>query len=579
LLWRVVEEAPREKKMPKLTLLVFCLLFASVNGTHFRFSTFGVKETSCVGDGSQGGANPKLQFFGYDDVAVVSGSALAFQYEPVSLKAFVTTSEGVPITLYGENFGKKVGGGFYSNTAAGASFGQAPGGGFYDNTVSGASLGDEQGEDCPFCETSLVSSLPPTKGRNIIILTVKNDGTEDAFGVAIAMYEASHGIAFDGGSEIGLRQVDVPAGAEVRVAFEHEFESRSRKGLNFAIKSVVKGGNSNTCDDHSQLNAEVLLSGSNTSYSLPCSNGGEEPIHVVTSMRCRRPGADEFGECPSSTSGGGGVGEVVQLEEVPSSELFGIAGLYLRSGGGGGGEVVQPAEGRGSLPKGQRRSAHPNALAANGDGNLTIPAGEEVYAKITASGLGPEGMEVMLVAQEVESGEIQHAILKLVPTTVPAVLNFPAQCCIKSVRTRVLLETQLASALEAYESGEVRKAVKLLRKFIEKATLLECELSSAEQDCLEQTLLMATDAARIMAEEELATAQARAELSEQGQRREVPSTELFGIAGNFLISRGDGFRAAGIFEAALLKWNTDRRCCSKGVETQETHTTCGCTHL
>ncbi len=60
--------------------------------------------------------------------------------------------------------------------------------------------------------------------------------------------------------------------------------------------------------------------------------------------------------------------------------------------------------------------------------------------------------------------------MSLVPSSVEGILNSPDLCCIKDLRTRLALETILAEALDAYQSGDCRTFFKMLKLFMQKVS-------------------------------------------------------------------------------------------------------------
>lgn len=124
--------------------------------------------------------------------------------------------------------------------------------------------------------------------------------------------------------------------------------------------------------------------------------------------------------------------------------------------------------------------------------------------------------------------QVNHVLVRVVRSRVEDLLNRPHLCCIRSVRMRVLLETVLAEALQAYLEEDCAKVMKLLRFFVQKAQLLMCDLDAAEKACLVKALRVAVDVARMVA-------------IENGATREM-------------IREGDFFRLHGLHQAAILEY-------------------------
>jgi len=121
-----------------------------------------------------------------------------------------------------------------------------------------------------------------------------------------------------------------------------------------------------------------------------------------------------------------------------------------------------------------------------------------------------------------------HAMITIIAGTVAELLNKPHLCCIESIKIRVLLETIIADALEAYENGDCKLAIKLLRMFVQKAKLLECDLTDEEIKCLQKAVHALVDAAFMIVRE-----------------NDCPEAAA-------AIKEAAFFRRAGLYEAALL---------------------------
>eukprot|EP00961_Rhodomonas_salina_P293200 3933558-Rhodomonas_salina.1 len=120
-----------------------------------------------------------------------------------------------------------------------------------------------------------------------------------------------------------------------------------------------------------------------------------------------------------------------------------------------------------------------------------------------------------------------NAATLIIPVDIVSVmLNRPILCCVLDVRVRVHLERILVAALEAYEDGELARAVKLLRLFIQRVQDLECELDP----CMERAVGHVMEIIRYLA----------------------TSNTVEGMEG--MITSGDELRADGLLEAASVTY-------------------------
>lgn len=403
------------------------------------------------------------------------------------------------------------------------------------------------------------------KGRGSIITNedlsidcrVTNGGAEDQRGVEVALVSRPWGLNFhtgplgvclngtcaarsvSGAGIIGITTVDIPAGSEVLVQFSHSFDSTAFTGLEVRVNRGSIGGGTGSgmgtvqiaegagdgvgggegseampfeladssselvssfvgdsptdvgCVDKAGSNLDIVHAFENASYRLPMVNDGDQPALVRPVFRCRGLNDADFGTCTNV------------LVFMPALD----------------------------------------------NGTVWIPARGEVYAEIRAFELGEESVEVAFFGQNVETGEVEQAVLELVGSSVESLLNRAHLCCIKSVRLRVLLEAVLVSILVLYEQGELYKAAMLARQFIRKVKAVLCDaLSSEEQGCLERALIPVLDAARMMtaaalgADEDLAST-AGATQVEPGKARALGA-----------LHEGDDLRRQGLYEEAVLKY-------------------------
>mmetsp|Transcript_40343 Transcript_40343/g.95866 ORF Transcript_40343/g.95866 Transcript_40343/m.95866 type:complete len:603 (-) Transcript_40343:366-2174(-) len=349
-----------------------------------------------------------------------------------------------------------------------------------------------------------------------IDLTFGNSGASAASAVEFTVSKNDWGVTFGGWQEIFRGSIDlsVGPGATNSYSLSHVFASRAHTCVEVKIGEVGDGGNSNLADDRGQINLEVVHVGNEATFGVPIANKGDEDIVVQNvEPKCvamKRGSSDHIGA----------YNFVVEIE-----------GISRRSG-----EIVQ-CPGTVTL----------NVPGLRDDGTLVLPAGAETVALLSvAFDPAEEGqmLRVVVEAQDQATGERNHVLVSFSQTSVPELLNLPHLCCIESIKTRVLLETMLAEALEAYEDGAYDKAVKLLRLFIQKAILLECDLSPAEKACLERAMAIVTDAARLALEALRSQLQA---LLDAGQ---APSEGSFcgGVAGiqcRDALTCADGYTLSG----------------------------------
>lgn len=311
-----------------------------------------------------------------------------------------------------------------------------------------------------------------------IAVTVFNEGAVPTGAFVVELAFSDWGVTYMGWQSIGVLPYGAapiaPAATETQT-FSHVFANRAHTCLQARISNTAPGENAETTNDRTQLNWEVVHADGDYSMQVPFGNAADEAI-VVDNVS---------------------VGCLVDGSLAP---CFGL-----------------DADGNPAADEPTLVGA-PSALGAN----------EEVVATVNMTGIAPGGMVV--VVQASLNGEVNNVMISVVATTVSALLNEPHLCCIASIKTRVLLETMLADALTAYEDGECRKAIKLLRLAVQKTILLECDLSDAEIACAEKAILKLVDAAIIIAREKGAAANGAQALQE-----------------------AHFFRRAGLYEAALLE--------------------------
>mmetsp|Transcript_1015 Transcript_1015/g.2375 ORF Transcript_1015/g.2375 Transcript_1015/m.2375 type:complete len:446 (-) Transcript_1015:107-1444(-) len=156
-----------------------------------------------------------------------------------------------------------------------------------------------------------------------------------------------------------------------------------------------------------------------------------------------------------------------------------------------------------------------------------IPAYSEVLVEVVAS--IPENVRLVISANNAS------AVVDLVRTSVEEILNSQLLCCLKSVRRRVLLGKVLRDALVAYEEGDFALVQDLLRFFARFARIAECDVSDAENICLEKAIDAVMAVARMVAEEAGSGA---------------PELEAYGASADELRRRGDA-------EAAMMMYRKE----------------------
>lgn len=324
-----------------------------------------------------------------------------------------------------------------------------------------------------------------------------NTGTEATNGVEVSLFFNDWGAIYSGWQLIGSQTVDLPAGPggnELKT-FTHTFQAAAHTCLKAEITDAPDG-NDDTTDDTIQINWDVISADDAADIELyiPFGNAdGEEIIISGTEVVCVN--GTEIIQCPFTADG----------DRIPRPAV-------VEDGG---------------------------ACVPGGCGDTALDGNSEILAKATVAkdymtGLALDELTFMV---RTEMGpkdgpkEKIHAMITILKTTVAEVLNKPHLCCIESIKTRVLLESILADALDAYEAdpSDCRLALKLLRMFVQKAKLLECDLTDEEIKCIQKAVQAIVDAG-LMIVRENGNAKASAYLKEA----------MF-------------FRRSGLYEATLLE--------------------------
>eukprot|EP00961_Rhodomonas_salina_P233023 3148567-Rhodomonas_salina.1 len=326
---------------------------------------------------------------------------------------------------------------------------------------------------------------------------------------------------------IGTAMLDIDAGGNMQHMFEHVFESRAHVCLEAKILSVGEGGNADMYNDRTQINWEVVHAGESAWVYVPFGNGADEEIVVEgTDIQCVR------NETVVPCTGTYNYNDYEDEDEDNYSSGY----QYQGSGSWFGSSFF-----RRSADRSRRNGVVSQQPTLTGVPS-TLRANEEVIAELTVPEVAAEGMIVMVEATM--NGEKNNVMIQIVKTSVPELLNTPMVCCIKSIKTRVMLETMLADALDSYESGSsgaCKATIKILRMFIQKAILLLCDLSKEEKACIEKALVRVVDAARMTA-------------IELGQNPDAVAKIKENPDAVAKIKEGDYFRRAGLYEAALMEY-------------------------
>eukprot|EP00961_Rhodomonas_salina_P062334 836762-Rhodomonas_salina.1 len=291
---------------------------------------------------------------------------------------------------------------------------------------------------------------PAVAGEPVFIdVVVGNDGSNDATGVELKLSYNDWSIGFGGWTEIETKFVDIANGTatSLLVPFTHTFTSAVHTCLEAKIVSVETGGDTNPNDNRAQINLEVVMcDAAECSFGVPVVNNHDAPIVVGNFVVGCKPREHPDGAAAESA--------LVPCEFDVEVDVPGL----------------------------------------RDDGTLLLPAQSEVLARLSATfasgslSSGAAVRDVFVEAADLTSGsagEANHVLVRMVPMAVADMLSFPL-CCVKRVRTRVLLERSIAQALDALDAGDWRLAVRLLRGLLQRVELLACDLSPDEKACLER---------------------------------------------------------------------------------------------
>mmetsp|Transcript_105689 Transcript_105689/g.158207 ORF Transcript_105689/g.158207 Transcript_105689/m.158207 type:complete len:369 (+) Transcript_105689:1-1107(+) len=326
-------------------------------------------------------------------------------------------------------------------------------------------------------------SFPGIVGINtdIDVLLLNYGNTDTTAEVELSFND--WGVTYMGWQPIGTMPFTLLANDNDRKTFSHTFANRAHTCLQAVVTDPGTGGNDNENNDRTQINWEVVHADEDYDMWVPFGNGADEEIIVNgTEILCWKNGTVSpcFPDWQQGEPGADG-----QFEEDPNPDVNGA----------------------------------PEKLGAN----------EEVVAVVNMPKIPEDGMVVMLQANM--NGQPNNVMIQVVKTTIEELLNTPHLCCIKSIKTRVMLESILADALDALqEERPCQVAIKLLRLFVQKAILLECDLTDEEIACIEKAILKIVDAGIMIARKYGTHANKMAYLQE-----------------------AHFFRRAGLYEAALLE--------------------------
>jgi len=339
-----------------------------------------------------------------------------------------------------------------------------------------------------------------------------NYGNIDSNGVEVTLFFNDWGAIYSGWQPIGTETMDLVAGGNSLDTFTHTFEAAAHTCLKAEITDAGDGGNTDVNDDVIQINWDVVSAddAENIDLFIPFGNAdGEEILINGTEIVC------------------------VNNSEIIPCNIAQSNGQRLR------------------LALGD--AADPTAGAPGQVGDTVMAGNSEVLTRlrIPAGYMTALDLDEFTVMVRTEMGpqegprEQVHAMVTVLKTTVAEILNKPHLCCLKSVKMRVMLETIIADALNAYEAGDGQLALKLLRIFVQKAKLLECDLTDEEITCIQKAIQAMTDAGLMIAREFSAAASAA------GRRNTNPGAVNF-FKDFDRDSDAQWFRRAGLYEAALL---------------------------
>eukprot|EP00961_Rhodomonas_salina_P009830 132499-Rhodomonas_salina.1 len=330
-----------------------------------------------------------------------------------------------------------------------------------------------------------------------------NYGSDPSNGVEVTLSFNDWGATYGGWQPIGTETIDLGANGNSLDTFTHTFAAAAHTCLQAKITDPGDGGNSDESDDTIQINWDVISADDATGVDLfiPFGNAdGEEIMINGTEIVCVNN--TEIIPCPGWQAGADGV-------KIPPPAI---------NDADGGDDAPAPGVGADTVLEGNmeimtRLIIAPGVMAAAGLDEITVMVRTEMGPKD-----GPR--------------EQIHAMVTVISSTVDTILNKPHLCCIKSIKMRVMLESILADALDAYDAGDCKLALKLLRMFVQKAKLLECELTDEEIKCLQKAIQEITAAGFMI-------------VREKGHQ---PAA----VKGKYL-REAMFFRRSGLYEAALLE--------------------------
>ena len=414
---------------------------------------------------------------------------------------------------------------------------------------------------------------------NDIHVTAFNDGNVDTTNLEIILSYNDWGITYMGWQEIGRANIDsLPAKNYAERTLQHVFDNRGHVCLEakYSSSGLGSGGNTVTWNDRTQINWEVVYADEDVFIYIPFGNGDDEDIVVNgTEIVCLLNGTEVPCNDPysgSSNNGGGNNdrdcydqpadvadGKTCCLNDLQESVpccvdrvgqdgtvddtvvcCEGTLGLVFCSDNNA--TVRRASRFHESTAdfhaaQAQRRLLQNEDL---GDFVKTAPsllnapekleAHSEQLAVLNVSEIAANGMTVMVSANM--NGQPNNVMIQVVKVTIEELFNTPMFCCIKSIKVRVMLETMLVEAMEAWEQGLCKQAIKILRLLMQKMILLLCDLDKEEKACIEKALLRLNDLARLIS-------------------IRCCGADPLGPQ----VREGDFFRRAGLYEAAALEYS------------------------
>jgi hypothetical protein len=398
---------------------------------------------------------------------------------------------------------------------------------------------------------------------NDIHVTAFNGGNADTTNLEIVLSYNDWGVTYMGWQEIGRANIaSLDAQNYAERTLQHVFNNRAHICLEakYSSTGVGTGGNTNTWNDRTQINWEVVYADESTYVYVPFGNGADEDIVVNgTEIVCLLNGTEV--PCDGGYSGGGGGGGVNErdcYDESPDTADGEICCISIlgQSVPCCNDELMQDATigdnatcCDGELGRvfcednqGRRRSFTNSKGRRAGDlgdfvqtppslinAPATLAANSEQVAVLKVPEIADNGMTVMVNANM--NGQYNNVMIQVVKITIEELFNTPMFCCIKSIKIRVMLETMLAEAMEAWEQGMCKKAIKILRQLLQKMILLLCDMDKEEKACIEKALLRINDLTRLISIRCCGADPLGSEIRE-----------------------GDFFRRAGLYEAAALEY-------------------------